>query len=181
LLYCFTAWHRDGLGHAYNQACAIVPDDADWIALHDADVMLLPGTWGAHLESVLASHPEYDALVCMATRTWERGDQQMRRPIGIRDERDLERLNGAVVELAQKRYGAVRDWTSKHQPSGFFMCLRKRLWREHPFPLLGVQGKPRIGIETAWFRTLRAAGNSPGWPRFTSTGWTGKTTVTSDI
>jgi hypothetical protein len=160
--YHFTPFDNRGLGHAYNAACAIVPNADDRIILMDADVMMLPGTWGQHVEDAIDRHPAYDAYVCMATRTWAVGSQQLRLPDGIREERDLGRLAEVVTTLAATRYAEVIPWPDKRQPSGFFMALRKSVWTETPFPLLGVQGLPRIGIETAWFRAIRAKGRKVG-------------------
>lgn len=161
-IYHFTPYDRRGLGYAYNKVCAIVPAADDWICLMDADVMMLPGDWGLHLDHAVREHREYDVFVCMATRTWRRGDQQLWDPPRIRGCTDLRDLFSVVSELGRTRFGEVVPWPAKRQPSGFFMLFRKDVWLETPFPLAGPKGLPMLGIETEWFRRIRAAGRKVG-------------------
>lgn len=155
-IFYFTPYHKDGLGKAYNEHCAIVPEDDDWIVLQDMDIMLFGSQKvGEQLELAIASFPQYQVLTCWTTRLCARCQQQIRSP-GIREERDMVKLKQAVDFCA-------KTYVNKIVPingffAGYFVAFPKKLWKRFPFPEVGSQGGKILGIDSAWSRTLRQHG-----------------------
>jgi GT2 family glycosyltransferase len=158
MLYCFTPYDKRGLGHAYNEACRIVPGDDDLICIMDADIMLFSEQrWGEQLEQAAAGYPEFDVLTCKATRIFKDSAQQFNSP--LREERDLVKLHNAATYRGKVLQPPV---LLEGSFSGFLFTFRKSLWRQFPFPLVGSKGHPILGIDTEWAKTLRAAGKKIG-------------------
>lgn len=155
--YFFTPYHDAGLGYAYNQCCAIVPNDDDWICLLDADVMLFPSDFGRQIRNAVQHAPQFDLFTCRATRIYKNSQQQYPGP--IREERDLVKLHDKALQVSARAEQATELSGSV---SGFFLLFRKKLWKEIQFPVVGSKGHHILGIDTEWVIRLRAAGKRVG-------------------
>lgn len=157
-IHYITPYDKRGLGYAYNEACAIVPE-GDWIALMDADTCLFPSSFGSLIEESVTRHPQYDLYTARATRTHRLSvDQQFPGAEKVRDYVALKRL---ADKVAAAHRGQVKPLTCK-SVSGFFLLFRKSLWHEFKFPTVGSKGHRNLGIDTAYIRTIRAAGKKIG-------------------
>lgn len=158
MIYFFTPYDKRGLGFAYNEHCALVPNPEDIIVLMDSDIMLFPSHWGKQIEEVVNNYPQFSLFTCLATRTYKTSEQQYAPE--LRSERDLVKLKNAADRVAAKRYGQCQELRSG--VSGFLMAFRKKLWDEFKFPTTGCNGERNLGIETEWVRNIREHGHKVG-------------------
>jgi len=156
MIYYFTPYSADGLGHGYNDCCRIVPRDYDWIALMDADVMLFPNTFGTVCQEAINRHPEYAVFTCRTTRAHVKSAQQID---GTRETLSLVQLKR--IADRQATLGA-RVTPLRGSVSGFFMLFPKWLWWQTPFPTEGPNGERNLGIDTRWIQDIRAKGHRVG-------------------
>lgn len=156
-IYYFTPYHPGGLGLAYNEHCALVPNDDDWICITDSDVMFFSSQrMGDQIEEAITRHPEYDVFTCVTNRMC--GDQQIRGP--IRQERDLVRLKIEADKRTAQYRGQIK--TINGFFAGYFILFPKRIWKEIPFPEIGSQGGRILGIDSAWCHTVHQKGKKVG-------------------
>lgn len=142
------------LGRAYNQNCAIVPNDDDWICLMDGDTAFLNVTWGKQIAKTIEDNPQVDVFTCWATRI---GSKVQRFAGQISEERDVVKLKEMVVQCEQQHYGKVS--IINREISGLLMVFKKSLWKEFPFPEYTASGTI-LGIDTEWSNRLLAAGKT---------------------
>lgn len=110
------------LGRAYNEAMALLPDDA-WAVLLDHDMMLTTREWYRQIEEAIACRPDAGAFTAVTNRIAAPWQQ-----VGEREGHDIAR---------HRRFGkrrlAVRtllDITDTKGFGGVLMCLSKQAWQE---------------------------------------------------
>lgn len=144
------------LGVAYNESCAIVPNDNDWICLMDGDTIFLSPTYGKHIADVIETHQDYDFFTCLTNRT---GNKRQRLNGIIDEDSDLISLKRKVLERERDHYNQV---VQLHQHiSGHFMLFRKKLWNEFKFPTITKKGTI-LGIDNDWTQSLLDNGKKLG-------------------
>lgn len=110
------------LGRAYNEAMALLPDDA-WACFLDHDMMLTTREWYRQLVEAITFLPEAGAFTAVTNRIAAPWQQ-----VGDPDNHDI---------AWHRRFGAerlkVRTLLDISQTKGFggvLMCLSKRVWLE---------------------------------------------------
>lgn len=110
------------LGRAYNEAMALLPDDA-WAAFLDHDAMLTTREWYRQLEEAVAFKPAAGAFAAVTNRIAAPWQQ-----VGNRGEHNI---------VEHRRFGAERlkvrtllDITETKGFGGVLFCLSKAAWRE---------------------------------------------------
>jgi hypothetical protein len=160
-IYYFSPFDRRGLGWAYNSCCSIVPSDDCWICCLDFDVMLFPSSIGILIENVISKHGAYyDYFTCLTNRVLA---NWMCVGGKISGERDLVNLYKLAMDRIDQHGTNVSKWEQGF--AGYFMLFRKKLWREIPFPTVATAGEKQcrvLGIDTEWYRRLKAAGKRIG-------------------
>lgn len=152
-------WYRipyslDGnLGRAYNEECALIPHDDDWIVLLDGDVMFTSNTFGQQIHDVIRGGRNIDLYTCEATRI---GSPSQRLNNEISEERDLTVLHQLVMEREKTEWAKVSFINTT--VSGFFLMFQKKLWNQFPFP---EDGK-LLDVDKKWSSALRKAGKRIG-------------------
>lgn len=163
MIYYFAPYDARGLGYAYNDHCALVPGDYDWICLMDLDVMFFSSQRiGERFEKIIAQfHPHFSMFTCVANRAFESGKQQLH---NIRDERDLVKIKQRADWQLTHREGRVEELTGGL--SGHLMLFPKWLWKLFPFSTVSgsknAPGHHILGIDTDFKNRLRAAGHRIG-------------------
>jgi hypothetical protein len=132
----------------------------------DADLMLFPCTYGNIIEAAIEGDPGVDVWTCMVTRV--SCNENVVCPGGKRwEERDLVHLQHSACEHARLNSGKC---TRLNTPwlAGYFLLFRKSLWKEFPFPEMGIGGRGGtkmsrvMSIDTGWSNTLSKAGKTFG-------------------
>jgi hypothetical protein len=117
------------LGRAYNEAMALLPEDA-WCALIDHDAMFTTKRWFSQLQEAIAARPDAGVFTCVTNRiaaSWQRVG-----PWAINEDNDP-----AAHQMAEHyRIGEERlkvrtllDVTDTKGFGGVLMCLSKATWR----------------------------------------------------
>lgn len=110
------------LGRAYNDAMALVPDDA-WVVLLDHDMMLTTREWYRQLEEAIAFKPDAGAFTAVTNRCaapWQQA--------GHRNNHDVAHHRRFGAERLKMR--TLLDITDTKGFAGVLMCLSKAAWRE---------------------------------------------------
>jgi hypothetical protein len=155
MIYYFTPYGIDGkLGKAYNDSCAIVPNDEDWICLMDGDTAFLSVTWGRQIAQVIKENPHVDVFTCWATRI---GSKVQRYAGQISEERDVVKLKEMVLKCEQENFGKIT--VVNREVSGLLLVFRKSLWKQFPFAEETPAGTI-LGIDTEWTNRLLASGKT---------------------
>jgi len=156
-IYHFMPYSNSGnYAEELNRYVSIVPNDDDYICIWDGDTMRTRSQWGDDVKEMIEKNPVFDLLTCLATRT---GTRSQMLATGISYETDLMRLHKIVENYhGGKNYKAFE---TNAPVAGFFLCFKKKLAVEIPFP-----EKPReggiLGVDTAWCRNLLAANKKIG-------------------
>ena len=154
-IFFFTPYSERGLGVAYNEHAALLPDDDSWGVFTDIDVMFFSTQQlGQQIAEVIVKYPDYKVFTCVTNRMCARCQQQIQEK-GIREERDLVKLK-QQADLRTVRYRGKVDPVLGFF-AGYFIVFQKSLWKKHPFPNAGSQGGTFLGIDTAWSYALRSA------------------------
>lgn len=133
------------LGHAYNEAMQLLPDDA-WAVFLDHDAMWTTREWYRQLEEAIRFKPDAGAFTAMTNRIWS--DWQR---TGNRNIHDM---------IWHRRYGQGRlrvrtllDVTDTAGMGGVVMCLSKRAWQ-----LAGGFVNGMLCVDHHMHQSLRDAG-----------------------
>lgn len=157
MIYYFTPYSLEGkIGKAYNESCAIVPNDDDYICLLDGDTAFLSVTWGKQIAKAIEQYPHVDVFTCWGTRI---GSQKQRYKGVISDERDVINLKKMVLQCEEENFGKVSIINC--EISGLFMVFKKSLWKDFPFAEETEHGTI-LGIDTEWSNRLLKAGKIIG-------------------
>lgn len=110
------------LGRAYNEAMALLPDDA-WAVLMDHDIALTTREWYRQIHEAIAFRPDAGAFVAMTNRIaapWQQIGNQLSHDIAHHRRFGEERL----------KVRTLLDITETNGFGGVLFCLSKRVWRE---------------------------------------------------
>lgn len=155
MIYEFVPFNPNGIGFAYNECCAIVPQTEDWIAFRDSDVMLF-GQYGNMMRRAVEEYGnQFDVFTCWATRIGN-PDQQYQSTIS--SERNLVSLKWHT-DQASKTPFAVKP-IGPHISAHWFM-FKKSLWEKFPFPTRTEVG-PMLSIDWDWSRNISKHGHRIG-------------------
>lgn len=139
------------LGYAYNQSCALVPD-GDWICLQDHDTMLLTPDAVNIMYGYIERNPTAGMLTCYTNRIHPTSPQLLNGKMSPKPDIDWH-IKKAI--WMQKEMGF--QTTELHENiSGFLMLFSKETWKQHPF----IENGGCLGVDTAWWRELKAAGKT---------------------
>ncbi len=143
------------IGRAYNESCAIVPDEY-WIGITDGDIAFLNPDWGHTIANTIAANPEYTVFTAYASRIGNK--QQRYRGVISENPNIIDHYNIAIQESAKN---STRVIPMKECMSGFLMIFPKWLWKKIPFPEKSDEGT-MLGIDKAWSKKVLAAGYKIG-------------------
>lgn len=136
MIYYFTPTADDkNLGEAYNQYCSIVPNDSDWIALIDRDVLFLQPQYNDIIKQAIKDNPDAEFFTCITNRVGQREQCYNKK---ISEESDIIKhklLSEYIYRNNKGKYTRLGICISGH-----FMLFQKKLWNEIKFKpgLLGV-------------------------------------------
>lgn len=144
------------LGVAYNELCSIVPNDDDWICLHDGDAMFLNSNYGDIIENAIKTHPQYQLFTCYASRI--KNPQQMYQGIISEDPNIIHHWEIAQNNAILNR-GKVKQLNNLI--SGHVMIFPKWLWKQIPFVTRTKRGTI-LGIDNVFSNTVLKRGYKIG-------------------
>ncbi len=110
------------LGAAYNQAMALIPDDA-WACFLDHDAIWTTREWYRQIQEAIRTVPDAGALTAMTNRIAAPWQQ-----VGERDNHDMahHRRFGA----ARMKFRTLLDVTDTKGMGGVVMVISKRAWKQ---------------------------------------------------
>lgn len=139
------------IGKAYNEFCAMVPDN-DWICLQDGDSMFLRPDWGAQIEEIIRKHgKDYDLFGCVTNRL--NSDKQRPFPADF-DNPDILHHKGIADKLYNENYSDVKP--HKELIAGLMMLFPKSIWNKVKFK------EKSIYFDTEFCRDLVKRGGKIG-------------------
>ena len=114
-----------------NKYVQMVPDMEDHICIWDGDTIRLRPKWGTNISDMIKANPEFDLLICMATRI---GCHYQRLNNSISNERDLFKLH-QMIDKQDRLIDSYKaeEVTDPGSLSGFLMCFKKKTAIEIPF------------------------------------------------
>lgn len=158
-VFYFTPYHSAGIGVAYNEHCALVPNEDDWVCIMDSDIMFFSSQrMGDQIEEMIESHPEYSVFTCVTNRMCVGCEQQIPGP--IRQEKNLVKLKEEADRRTARYRGRVMPVRGFF--AGYFILFQKRVWTHLPFPLIGSQGGRILGVDSAWCHKVHSEGYKVG-------------------
>jgi GT2 family glycosyltransferase len=110
------------LGRAYNEAMALIPDDA-WAVLIDHDAMWTTKAWHAQIVEAIARVPDAGLLTAMANRIAAPWQQ-----VGDRERHDMAYHYALGEERRSTR--TLLDVTDTKGIGGVVMIISKRAWQD---------------------------------------------------
>lgn len=145
-IYPMTPFATDlNLGAAYNEAMALVPDNA-WVCFLDHDMALTTKRWYRQLEEAIAFRPDAGAFTAVTNRIaapWQQA--------GEADNHDMAYHYRFGEERARRR--TLLDITCTKGFGGVLMCLSKAAWKE-----VGGFVDGLLCVDHQMFFALRRAG-----------------------
>lgn len=115
------------LGRAYNEHCALVPNDDDWICMTDGDVMQINEFWPAQIEDIIRRNQGYALISCMTNRL----GLKHQLPNGLSNDPDVLNHYKISKEHFDKYYDQVVP--SIRPTAGLLMLFPKRTWNRVKF------------------------------------------------
>lgn len=112
------------LGRAYNEAMALIPEDA-WAVLLDHDMLLTTRSWFRQFEEAIAFLPKAGAFVAVTNRIdakWQRAQES------DRENHDIGYHTAVGLERLKKR--SLLDISCTKGFGGVCFALSKSAWRE---------------------------------------------------
>lgn len=135
------------LGKAYNDVFRDTQSEV--ICLRDGDSMFLTPDYGNILDEYHILHPDA-VLTCYTNRVSTLSKMQL---LTGRPSEDPDiRHHIKLAENQRQRLYKVTELNC--DISGTLMVVPREVWELYPFPQLGTA----LGVDTAWNRTIRAAG-----------------------
>lgn len=123
-IHYLTPYSPEGnIGRAYNEACANVPSEEDWIVIRDGDTMFLTPEWGRQVKDVLEANGDRYGLYGAMTNRVASPRQRIE---GTFDEMDLKKHYLIAEEEERNHWSGVEDM--EEDVAGFFMAFRKSTW-----------------------------------------------------
>jgi GT2 family glycosyltransferase len=130
MIYHFIPYSLEkNIGKAYNDYCKIVPNDDDWIAVQDADCMILTPNYGVLLQKYIYRYPETGIFTCWTNRIKPNNkniNQQLIQEMF--NERDIIKHREKALTLYSLNNGGFKEIT--RIISGYFMMFKKKTWLE---------------------------------------------------
>jgi GT2 family glycosyltransferase len=125
MIYEFSPYSLEGdYGKACNQYCAIVPNDEDWIAIKDGDVMHLTPKWGHVMQNAIDTFPNTGIFTCYTNRV--KPKKHIARLESYNDPSMATHRNIAI-ELV---LNPIPFSEFKRVISGHFMLFKKSTWNK---------------------------------------------------
>lgn len=115
-------------GKACNEYCELIQDDEDWIAIQDADCMILTPDYGHLLYKIISNHSDIGLFTCYVNRikpnekNLQQYIPQMFAEFDIREHREK------ALELYNTKRHDLKELN--RVISGYFMLFQKKTWKE---------------------------------------------------
>lgn len=127
-VWYFTPGRGDkDLGSAYNDHCALVPEN-DWICIRDGDTMFLNPYWPKQIEDIIIKHGHRFPLISCVTN---RLGLQNQLPFGFDEDTNILNHLKRANDLFATKYDEVT--ATKTETAGLFMLFPKKTWNECKF------------------------------------------------
>lgn len=149
-VYFFSPYSvQRNLGQALNAYMDLVPSDEDWVCFFDRDVLFLTADYGHQITEIIMRHPEAGLFTCLTNRI---GCTSQLYRGKISNDTDILRHRKIALTLERKYRRRVEKISAP--VSGFFMVLKKRVWREVRFD----EGVRLLGVDWSFSSRLAATG-----------------------
>jgi hypothetical protein len=114
------------IADAYNDFCALVPNDEDWIVLRDADSTMLTPDWGTLIESSLKNNGNEYGLIGCYTNRLKKTHQLHNRQLS----HDHDMTNHYKIALDYAKRPATINDNGRLLIAGLFMAFQKKTWKK---------------------------------------------------
>ncbi len=131
----------------------LAPRDEDWVCFFDRDVIFLTPDYGHQIAEIIKRHPEAGLFTCLTNRI---GCHSQLYQGKLSEDPDILHHRRIALILGRKYRHGVREISAP--VSGFFMALKKKVWREVKF-----DEKMRL-LDVDWNFTRRLS--AKGYPIF---------------
>jgi GT2 family glycosyltransferase len=149
-IWHFTPWADDrDLGKAYNEYCALVPDENDWICLRDGDTMFLGIRWGQVCRWYIDNYPGTGLFSAITNRVGD-PSQCVKNKMDKKPRIEYYREYAMKMERFPPK-DRPREKLLKAPISGFCMLFQKKTWQRHPFE----EGVGLLRIDNAFSRKVK--------------------------
>jgi len=149
MIYTFQPYDLEGkIDRAYNEHIKLVPRDNDWIALRDADFMMLTPKYEHLIHEMIKKYPQIDLWTCYTNRV--NCKKQIIKEMYNEPRMDVHR-NKAIELYTTKKYDMKPIARSI---SGYFMLFKKSTWKK----VGGFRGNKFYGIDTNFSNDVLRAG-----------------------
>lgn len=127
-------WHlhpfdtKKRIGYIHNQYVNLVPNDEDWIAIFDSDVLPLRADFGQHIEDIIKHNDnKYKLLGCMTNRISEAQCKNQLYNGKISSNYDILYHKSIADSLYFNKKLSIKE---VNITAGFCMIFQKSTWRE---------------------------------------------------
>jgi cellulose synthase/poly-beta-1,6-N-acetylglucosamine synthase-like glycosyltransferase len=139
------------IGKAYNQFCALVPNDDDWIVLQDGDILYLTPDWGKRIyDSLKKDGDKYGLVSCYTNRLSSSSQLHNGKRSNDHDVRNHDEVAHTYNTIGIKEHRATGI-------AGLFMAFKKSTWKK-----VGGFAEDNIGFDTDFSQRVRKHGMKIG-------------------